>query len=133
MSMKIAVNLYDDSLDTMAKMLIGYVLRMDKESEPNYNAKVEVVVEFMEEVMDTSFQSVATYLTVLMLMPETIKRRIPFRIAEFINMYQERIEEVLGGPIPSKYAPKRIITEEKKLLGPDGNPVDKPKPKLELL
>lgn len=118
--MKTRLHLMDDSIDTLAKMLIGYVLNMPKE-EPNYQKKVEVVVEFLEEVLDPSFDSVACYLMVLELMPEQLKRRMPFRIEEFIRMYYTHIEKSLGRQIQAKYRPKPVIMEEKKIILPNGS------------
>ncbi len=105
----------DESIDTLAKMLIGYVLNMPKE-EPNYQKKVEVVVEFLEEVLDPSFDSVACYLMVLELMPEQLKRKMPYRIEEFIRMYYEHVEKSLGRQIQSKYRPKPFHVEKKIIL-----------------
>ena len=122
MSQKIQVLLWDESIDTIAKMMIGYVLNMPKE-EPEYQKKVESTVEFLEEVLDASFTSIATYLIVLELMPITVKRKLPFRIEEFIRMYGDRIEEVLGNPIPSKYRPQSLVTKDLRLLNAEGNPI----------
>lgn len=121
---KIEVHLFDESVDELAKMMVGYVLGMDKEM-PNYHKRVEVVVEFLEEVLDPSFDSVAVYLRVLGLMPATVKRRLPYRIEGFISMYERQVEEKLAdfGGIPSAYKPKRIITEEKKIILANGTTI----------
>lgn len=112
--MKIQVLIYDDSVDELAKMLIGYILQMPPEM-PNYHKKVEVVAEFLEEVLDPSFDSVSVYLRVLNLMPATVKRRLPYRIESFISMYERQIEEKMEdmGGIPKLYKPKRIVEEPK--------------------
>lgn len=124
--MKIQVLLFDESIDTLAKMMIGYVMMMPKE-ESQYHKKVEVVVEFLEEVLDPSFDSIAVYLTVLTLMPATVKRRLPYRIHEFINMYERQIEEKMEaqGGIPKLYKPRKIVETAPAavILGPDGAPV----------
>lgn len=116
---KIQVLMWDDSVDTLAKMMIGYVMMMP-EDEPQRQKKIEVVVEFLEEVLDPSFESVAVYLTVLNLMPGTVKRRLPYRIAEFINMYERQIEEKMEaqGGIPKAYKPKKIIDTTPELVVP---------------
>jgi hypothetical protein len=124
MSTRIQILLNDDTIDDLAKMMIGYVLGMDKEM-PNYQRKVEVVVEFLEEVMDPSFESVAVYLRILDLMPGMVKRKLPYRIEEFVRMYQRQVEEKLVdlGGIPAKYKPKIIEVEEKKLILPNGSTI----------
>lgn len=116
------VILFDTTIDILAKMMVGYVLHADKESA-QYQKKVEAVIEFLEQVLDPSFDAVAMYLHVLSLLPETTKRKMPFHIEEFIRMYQRQVEEALGGPIQAKYAPKRIITEEKKIILANGSTI----------
>lgn len=107
---RIQVVLFDESVDDLAKILIGYVLGMDKEM-PHYQRKVEVVAEFLEEVLDANFQSVSVYLRVLNLMPATVKRKLPYRIESFIKMYEPEIEKAMEevGGIPKAYKPKRVI------------------------
>lgn len=122
--MKIRLNLEDGTCDTLAMMMIGYVMGMPKDAE-NYQKKVEVVVEFLEEVIDPSFDSVACYLTVLELLPATVKRRMPYRVYEFVNMYERQIEEALGREIPGLYKPRKIHVEPKVILGADGSVVTK--------
>lgn len=117
--MRIQIVLFDDSIDELAKMMIGYVLGMDKEM-PNYSRKVEVVAEFLEEAMDANFDSVAVYLRVLNLMPGTVIRKLPYRIEEFLRMYESQVAEKLEdlGGIPSAYKPKRVITLDTEIVVP---------------
>lgn len=134
---RIQVILFDDSIDELAKMMISYVLNMPTDM-PGYQKKVEVVTEFLEEVLDPSFDSVAVYLRVLMLMPATVKRKIPFRIEEFINMYERQIDEKLEdiGGIPKLYKPKRIITAPKEIILANGSTIkiaDEPLPEEDKL
>jgi len=112
---KFTINLFEDSMDTISQMLIGYVLYMP-DTNPRYNDKVAATIEFLEQGIDPSFNSVACYFSVLNLLPETTKRKIPYALEEFIRMYQDQIETALGGPIPEKYRPGKILALKKSLV-----------------
>jgi hypothetical protein len=120
---KIHVMLNESSVDPLAKMLIGYALHMDPLVEKDYQHKLMCTIEFLEEVLDPSFQSVAIYINVMNLLPDVVKRKIPYKIQEFIDMYHKEIEKVLGGPVPAKYIKNRsqVLDVKPTIVDTQGN------------
>ena len=116
---RISVNLFDESANTAARMLVGYCFNMPLE-ENNYVDKLTATIEFMEAVMDLQFDAVATYYVLLSLLPENLVRRVPDRMTEFTTMYLGQIEEAMGGEIIKPYRPRKSV-----ILAPDGQPASK--------
>lgn len=121
--LKVQIVLEDGTVDTIAKMLIGYIMAVNPQEDSKYHKKLMATIEFLEEAIDPSFQSVAVYLQVIDLLPATVKRKMPYKIQGFIDMYKDKIEQHYG-PIPSKYLSSGIVEPDKRLLDAQGNPIE---------
>lgn len=128
------INLPESSCDMLTKMLMGYVLYMPM-NEKNYNEKLKVVIEFLEECLPSHAGAFATYFRILDKLPATLVRHVPEAFADFIELNIIEIEKYYEGTLPDKYKPKKILTKKNVLVDVTGQEIgtDLPPSKLVLV